>query len=312
MSASASIRQITRITRHLLASSSPRSTPSTSSTPFTLTHHHHYHRRQLTISTISRNKNNNRAIDQPPTRINSLNLNLEAPADVPQSEESIKSIDQVMREIQREAQLKAAQANAQYSNLSEPPVPSASTSGTSGAGAPEYEPHQQQQSSDNPYSNTNTQDSSSASSSETQQPRPQKKPSRFWIYMYHILYWSAIGSIPVHLLMTKGEAKDLKERQEWKIAVLTDMRDKLRRGESVEEEEALLTVGHDRSKREEQVDEKYFEDLLQSAEKMDFIFSKEKEAALAIPAPTEPAAPAPAAPVVPRKPAPPKSEKSYL
>lgn len=78
--------------------------------------------------------------------------------------------------------------------------------------------------------------------------------------MYHILYWSALGSIPVHLLMTKGEAKDLKARQEWKISVLTDMRDKLRRGESVEEEEALLTIGHDRSKREEQVDEKYFED----------------------------------------------------
>lgn len=78
--------------------------------------------------------------------------------------------------------------------------------------------------------------------------------------MYHILYWSALGSIPVHLLLTKGEAKDLKARQEWKISVLTDMRDKLQRGESVEEEEALLTVGHDRSKREEQVDEKYFED----------------------------------------------------
>lgn len=62
--------------------------------------------------------------------------------------------------------------------------------------------------------------------------------------------------------MTKGETKDLKEKQEWKIAVLTDMRDKLRRGESVEEEEALLSVGMDRSKREaeQKVDEAYFED----------------------------------------------------
>lgn len=62
------------------------------------------------------------------------------------------------------------------------------------------------------------------------------------------------------MLLTKNEAKDTKERQEWKIAVLTDMRDKLQRGESIEEEEALLSVGMDRSTREEQVDDKYFED----------------------------------------------------
>ncbi|KAF9114066.1 hypothetical protein BGX27_000197 [Mortierella sp. AM989] len=146
--------------------------------------------------------------------------------------------------------------------------------------------------------------------------QPKKKPSRFWFYLYHILYWSALGSLPVHLLLLKGETKDTKEKQEWKIAVLTDMRDKLKRGESIEEEEALLSVGMDRSKREEQVDDKYFEDLLKSAEKQDFYFGKDKDIGTAfdqnISLPTPAPASAPAPSTVPRKPAPPKSERSYL
>ncbi|KAF9385407.1 hypothetical protein BGX21_001068 [Mortierella sp. AD011] len=96
------------------------------------------------------------------------------------------------------------------------------------------------------------------------------------------------------------------------------MRDKLKRGESVEEEEALLSVGMNRNKREEQVDDKYFEDLLKSAEKLDYVFGKDKNGEAAsdqsIPAATPKPAPAPvpAPPAVPRKSAPPKSEKSYL
>ncbi|KAF9900573.1 hypothetical protein EC991_007172 [Linnemannia zychae] len=303
MATAASTRQIARISRHLLASTRPSSVVPTNL--FTLP------RRQLTLSTAVLNKNN-RSIDQPSTRINSLNLNLEAPPVVPESGDSIKSIDQVMRDIQREAELKAAYANAQYSHLSDP-VLEASKEQKTGAESDSQNDQRYQDSSSNPYAdaNANSYDSSSGAGG-VPPPKPPKKPSRFWFYMYHILYWSALGSIPVHLLLTKGEAKDLKARQEWKISVLTDMRDKLRRGESIEEEEALLTVGHDRSKREEQVDEKYFEDLLQSAEKMDFIFSKDKEAAVAVPAPAPTPAPAPAAPIVPRKPAPPKSEKSYL
>lgn len=90
---------------------------------------------------------------------------------------------------------------------------------------------------------------------------PPKRKSRFWFYLYQVLFWSAIGSLPVHLLLTKGESKDTKIKQEWKIAVLQDMRDKLKRGESIEEEETMLTIGLDRSKRKvEQVDEKYFEE----------------------------------------------------
>jgi hypothetical protein len=247
MAASASTRQIARISRHLLATARPAA-PAATTTHFTLP------RRQLTLSTAAWNKNE-RPIDQPSTRINSLNLNLEAPPVVPQSEDSIKSIDQVMREIQREAELKATYANAQYSNISDPVE--ASKAGTS----PEYNSqHQHGHQQQSEYADANANAQSEEGGGGVPPPRPPKKPSRFWIYMYHILYWSALGSIPVHLLMTKGEAKDLRARQEWKISVLTDMRDKLRRGESVEEEEALLTVGHDRSKREEQVDEKYFED----------------------------------------------------
>ncbi|KAG0220945.1 hypothetical protein BGX31_010346 [Mortierella sp. GBA43] len=152
-----------------------------------------------------------------------------------------------------------------------------------------------------------------------------KKPSRFWTILYHILYWSALGSIPVQLLLIKGETKDVKEKQEWKIGVLTDMRDKLQRGESVEEEEALLGIGVRRlSRKEESVDDKYFEDLLISAEKLDFMFGKDKDASNAetndsmAPSPSLPvaaAAPAPApSPVntTPRKPPPPKTESSFL
>ncbi|KAF9422657.1 hypothetical protein BGZ94_008511 [Podila epigama] len=143
---------------------------------------------------------------------------------------------------------------------------------------------------------------------------PKRKPSRFWYYLYYIILYSAIGSLPVHLLLTKGEIKELKEKQEWKIAVLTDMRDKLRRGESIEEEEALLSVGMDRSKREAQqtVDEAYFEDLLKSAEKLDFAFGSQATAHPSDATPTPVSKPAPPPPVVPRKPPPPKTEKSYL
>ncbi|KAF9133745.1 hypothetical protein BGW39_009102, partial [Mortierella sp. 14UC] len=306
MATVASTRQITRISRHLLVSTRPN--PVAPTPLFKLP------RRQLTLSTTIMNRNN-RSIDQPSTRINSLNLNLEAPPTVPESGDSIKSIDQVMRDIQREAELKAAHANAQYSHLSDPAVDASKEQQQSGSESESQQDQQYQHStsSESLYAdaNANANDSSSGAGG-VPPPQPPKKPSRFWIYMYHILYWSALGSIPVHLLMTKGEAKDLKALQEWKISVLTDMRDKLRRGESVEEEEALLTVGHDRSKREEQVDEKYFEDLLQSAEKMDFIFGKDKEAAIAVPTPAPILASAPAAPVVPRKPASPKSEKSYF
>ncbi|KAF9296059.1 hypothetical protein BGZ88_000845 [Linnemannia elongata] len=304
MATSTSTRQIVRISRHLLASTRPTATATKAFA--------HLSRRQLTLSTTAWNKND-RPIDQPSTRINSLNLNLEAPPVVPQSEDGIKSIDQVMREIQREAELKAAQANSQYSNISDPIEASRAGTGAASETDSKYQDgHQHQQSSEYADANANAYESSSSGPGGVPPPRPPKKPSRFWIYMYHILYWSALGSIPVHLLMTKGEAKDLKARQEWKISVLTDMRDKLRRGESVEEEEALLTIGHDRSKREEQVDEKYFEDLLVSAEKQDFIFSKDKEVDAVAPTPTAAPAPVPEVPVVPRKPAPPKSEKSYL
>lgn len=266
MAASASTRQIARISRYLLA-------PTRSTTPAATTNTLTLPRRQLTLSAAVWSKND-RPIDQPSTRINSLNLNLEAPPVVPQSEDSIKSIDQVMREIQREAELKATYANTQYSNILDPVE--ASKAGT----APEYDSqhqHGHQQQSEYADANASTQ---SGEGGGVPPPRPPKKPSRFWIYMYHILYWSALGSIPVHLLLTKGETKDLKARQEWKISVLTDMRDKLRRGESVEEEEALLTVGHDRSKREELVDEKYFEDCKSPSKFLKYVvvsLDREKE-----------------------------------
>ncbi|KAI9231319.1 MAG: hypothetical protein BYD32DRAFT_217368 [Podila humilis] len=214
------------------------------------------------------------AIEKPPTTFDPK-LTLEIPLD---PSENVKSIEQVIAELNQDARTSESR---EYTIPEEH-----GSSGRSEQGA--------------------------GSDSSLPPPLPLKgKPSRFWFYLYYILYYSALGSLPVHLLMTKGETKDLKEKQEWKIAVLTDMRDKLRRGESVEEEEALLSVGMDRSTREAQqiVDEAYFEDLLQSAEKLDFVFGSTPQTEQApAPVPT----PAPAPPIVPRKPAPPKTEKSYL
>lgn len=178
-----------------------------------------------TPSTSSSKDQAEGAIEKPPTTFDPK-LTLETPID---PSDNIKSIEQVIAELNQDARTSESR---EYTIPQEH-----DNNGRSGQGA--------------------------ESGSSLPPPLPPKgKPSRFWFYLYYILYYSALGSLPVHLLMTKGETKDLKEKQEWKIAVLTDMRDKLRRGESVEEEEALLSVGMDRSKREAQqkVDEAYFED----------------------------------------------------
>ncbi|KAK3827968.1 MAG: hypothetical protein J3Q66DRAFT_382825 [Benniella sp.] len=179
--------------------------------------------------------------------------------------------------------------------------------------------------SDSTASEDTTTETIAAAAAASARVRAQQRRSRFLYILYAILYYSALGSIPVNLLLIKGEAKELNEKQEWKIGVLTEMRDKLRRGESVAEEEALLSVGLNRSKREEQVDDKYFEDLLVTAEKLDFAFGKDRDtlttgldttaAAGSTPSPvtTAPASPPPPPPpATPRKPPPPKTEKSFL
>ncbi|KAG0197486.1 hypothetical protein BGX28_009046 [Mortierella sp. GBA30] len=224
----------------------------------------------------------NEAIEKPPTTVEPPKIALEAP--IFDTQQSVKSIEQVIAELNKDARTAQSTTYGSESTFSS-----------------------------SEYADPNT-NSNQGTAQPPPPPRGPKTPSRFWFYLYYILYYSALGSLPVHLLMTKSESKDLKERQEWKIAVLTDMRDKLLRGESIEEEEALLSVGMDRSKREEHVDEKYFEDLLQTAEKMDFVFGKdrEKDAPATGPDTAVAPAPAPAPPAAPRKPAPPKTERSYL
>jgi len=133
-------------------------------------------------------------------------------------------------------------SSSDYSSSSTPPPPPPHSSDSSSSSSPGEE------------------GGASGTGSSDPQGSPKRK-SRFWFYLYQVIFWSAIGSLPVHLLLTKSETKDTKIKREWKIAVLQDMRDKLKRGESIEEEEAMLTIGLDRSKREvEQVDEKYFEE----------------------------------------------------
>ncbi|KAG0336156.1 hypothetical protein BG000_006873 [Podila horticola] len=235
------------------------------------------HYSSSTPSTPSSKDQSGGAIEKPPASFDPK-LTLETSID---PSDNIKSIEQVIAELNKDVRTSESRENT-----------SSEEHGSTGAGS---------------------EHGAGSDSSLPPPPPPKGKPSRFWFYLYYILYYSALGSLPVHLLITKGETKDLKEKQEWKIAVLTDMRDKLRRGESVEEEEALLSVGMDRSKREEQqkVDEAYFEDLLQSAEKLDYVFGSTSQAEQT-PAPAPTPTPAPAPPVTPRKPAPPKTEKSYL
>lgn len=179
-----------------------------------------------TPSTPSSKGQSGGAIEKPPASFDPK-LALETSID---PSDNIKSIEQVIAELNKDVRTSESRENT-----------SSEEHGSTGAGS-EHD--------------------AGSDSSLPPPPPPKGKPGRFWFYLYYILYYSALGSLPVHLLITKGETKDLKEKQEWKIAVLTDMRDKLRRGESVEEEEALLSVGMDRSKREEQqkVDEAYFED----------------------------------------------------
>ncbi|KAF9946246.1 hypothetical protein BGZ72_000504 [Mortierella alpina] len=234
-------------------------------------------------------------MEKPSTTIEPPKITLETP--IFNTQESVKSIEQVIAELNQDARTAQSSLSSSSSSVSS----TAHGSESSSEDGPS-----------SPYADANT--GSEQAGAPPPPPAGPKKPSRFWFYLYYILLYSAIGSIPVHVLLTKNETKDLKEQQEWKIAVLTDMRDKLQRGESIEEEEALLSIGMNRNTREEQVDDKYFEDLLQSAEKMDFLFSKDKDATTSEPGITTATAPAPAPspPVVPRKPATPKTEKSYL
>ncbi|KAF9927428.1 hypothetical protein BGZ67_007523 [Mortierella alpina] len=251
--------------------------------------------RFITTTSHRTQKQAGEPIEKPATTIEPPKITLETPIFDPQ--ESVKSIEQVIAELNQDARTPQSAASSSLSST----IAHGSESSLQEDGAASA-----------PYADTIT-GSEHAGAPPPPPGAGPKKPSRFWFYLYYILFYSALGSLPVHVLLTKNEAKDTKERQEWKIAVLTDMRDKLLRGESIEEEEALLSVGMDRSAREEQVDDKYFEDLLQTAEKMDFLFSKDKDATTTLePSATTTSVPAPSPPVVPRKPAPPKTEKSYL
>ncbi|KAG0313664.1 hypothetical protein BGZ99_008661 [Dissophora globulifera] len=272
-------------------------------------HHHHLQRAQFrqfsftraTSNSNSSNSNTPGTVEKPPTTVQTPSIAVDSTAPLSDISENAKSIEQLLEELHRSGK-------ATLDPSLQPP--------SSSTASPDHEPPSEPGS-----------DSGSASESDSTQAPPPPPPhpqagrrSRIWFYLYTILYWSALGSIPAHILLIKGETKDVKEKQEWKIGVLTDMRDKLKRGESVEEEEALLSVGLDRSKREEQLDDKYFEDLLTSAEKMDFFFGKDlinqeehtvhPDSATPMPTATTPVPATP--PAIPRKPAPPKSEKSYL
>ncbi|KAF9434426.1 hypothetical protein BGZ76_008037 [Entomortierella beljakovae] len=232
-------------------------------------------------STLNNNNNDKGELEKPPTTINAPKLILQSTAQPPgtHEHEHPKPIEQVIADLNTDFIIPPSTANTESD--SQIPPEAGSTSGT------------------------NTDEGGQS----------KKKQSRFWFYLYQVILWSSIGSIPIHLLLLRGETKELKEKQELKIFVLTEMRDKLRRGESIEEEEALLSIGLDRSKREEHVDERYFEDLLKSAEKLDFVFGKDSSDVASIPTknpqPVPAVTPAPPPPT-PRKPAPPKSEKSYF
>ncbi|KAF9355557.1 hypothetical protein BGX26_006404 [Mortierella sp. AD094] len=307
---SSSVRNATRILRHVNHCKRQASTPSSivsASRRIAIQSRHEHQIRQFSLSRHASSSNSTKepgsgsdVIEKPPTTVQPPKFELKSsiPSFDIQENEQMKSIEQVIAELNRDSSISQSstysEAALSSSQASDPSLTPDSTHAT-----------------DEPFPPPPPGSESTAGSGPEAGGQPKKKSSRFWFYLYHILYWSALGSLPVHLLLLKGETKDIKERQEWKIGVLTEMRDKLKRGESIEEEEALLSVGMDRSKREEQVDDGYFED-----QKLDFVFGKDKDDETAsdqnIPAVAPVPAPVPAPPVVPRKPAPPKSEKSYL
>ncbi|KAG0009790.1 hypothetical protein BGZ80_002051 [Entomortierella chlamydospora] len=310
-----SARHAKRILRHVNQCKRQVSTLSSiaSASRRIVTQSRHKHQiRQFSLSRYTSSSNSTKepasgsdVIEKPPTTVQPPKFEFESltpPLNIQESE-NMTSIEQVIAELNRDASITQPSTYSPESETAlsssqalDPSLTPDSTHATNG-----------------PYPPLPPGSESTARSGPEAGGRPKTKPSRFWFYLYHILYWSALGSLPVHLLLLKGDTKDTKERQEWKIGVLTEMRDKLKRGESVDEEEALLSVGMERSKREEQVDDKYFED-----QKLDYVFGKDKDGEAAsdqnIPAsaPAPAPAPVPAPPVVPRKPAPPKSEKSYL
>ncbi|KAF8985397.1 hypothetical protein BGZ46_004509 [Entomortierella lignicola] len=316
---SSSARHAARILRHVSNCHQQAFTPSSivhaSRRIFIQGQHEH----QIRLFSLSGRTNSNNSVkvpesdvlEKPPTTIQPSKVALESPISPLDAHENehVKPIEQLIAELNRDADASqpstlqsGSEATLYSTQTTYPTLTVDPTHATDGSSPPP------------PPGSNSTSDSRPGDSGSQQ----KKKPSRFWFYLYEIMYWCALGSIPVHLLLLKGETKDIKEKQEWKIGVLTDMRDKLKRGESIEEEEALLSVGMNRSKREEQVDDKYFEELLKSAEKLDFVFGKDKDGVTEsdqnIQYPTNVPIPAPALPppTVPRKPAPPKSEKSYL
>ncbi|KAG0365241.1 hypothetical protein BGZ54_006732 [Gamsiella multidivaricata] len=190
------------------------------------------------------------SIEKPPTTVREPSATTAEETMVSDLQENAKSIEQVIAELHRDTRIVAPATYASNTPssllLDGSAFPAAADhTGYTNAGA------------EGPFSSSASEPRSPSSSPESSvgAAATPKKRSRFWFYIYHILYWSALGSLPVHLLMFKGEAKEVKEKQEWRIGVLTEMRDKLQRGESVEEEEALLSVGMNRNQREEQVDD---------------------------------------------------------
>ncbi|KAF9971432.1 hypothetical protein BGZ73_005622 [Actinomortierella ambigua] len=219
---------------------------------------------------------------------------------LPDPAENINSIEDLIRELSKESSTIQAQTGAEKGTEAEADLANGNQEGQQ----QDYQDYRQQQ---------------------KKRDWSSWRQSKSWRYLWIIFYWSCLGSLPIHLMMVKNEAKAVQQKLEWKIAVLQDMRDKLARGESIEEEEALLAVGMDRSKRElqHQVDDQMFEELIKSAEKLDMDVGlstkvpigelQEPVGAQAVSEypPTPAAVPAPQ-PTVPRKPAPPKSEKSFL
>ncbi|KAF9400551.1 hypothetical protein BGX21_004063, partial [Mortierella sp. AD011] len=221
-----SARHATRILRHVNQCKRQVSTPSSivSASRRIVTQSRYEHQiRQFSLSRYTSSSNSTKepgsgsdVIEKPPTTVQPPKFEFEslAPPLNIQESENMKSIEQIIAELNRDAgitqpsthspELETALSSLQTSDPSLTPDSTHTTNG--------------------PYPPPPPGSESTAGSGPEAGGQPKRKPSRFWLYLYHILYWSALGSLPVHLLLLKGDTKDTKERQEWNIGVLTEIR----------------------------------------------------------------------------------------
>ncbi|CAG8700902.1 4878_t:CDS:2 [Dentiscutata heterogama] len=56
-------------------------------------------------------------------------------------------------------------------------------------------------------------------------------------FLYQYAVWATFGSAAIHLLWTKNEYREYKEKMDFKVSKLEDMIERLKRGENIDDAE---------------------------------------------------------------------------